>query len=146
MGWFFRAIAEMVVPDMFWKSPNIDFNQVTKDGYSGLMLESLLKVSFRFAVSQVLTVTQYTCTYLPSIVLWLVKLIEPEVKKLHEFMLDYYLYIILIILFIVLIAKRVVLFSIDWLLKYQQGRFKKLENEAPLTNYNCRMKWMPLLD
>jgi len=42
MQWCFLKVAEVLVPNSFWKSPNLDFKQVTKDVYTGVWLENIV--------------------------------------------------------------------------------------------------------
>lgn len=50
MRWIFHKIAEVVVPNSFWKSPNIDFDEVTKDVYTGTWLEAPIRRPWRAAM------------------------------------------------------------------------------------------------
>jgi len=166
LGWVFHMIAERILPNKFWHSPNIDFAQVTKDEYTGVMIENFVKGTVRWGfdsvvgifvsssdavVAQTPNVTQYTATYMPSIGTWVVAILEPLVKtvynELSKALMDYHLLLggVLVVYGIYAAVK----YQINWLYKRQQGKFDKLANDdvkAPLTSYRCRVKWMPLVD
>jgi len=159
MGWLFHGIAEKILPSSFWHSPNIDFAQVTKDEYTGVMLESLFKGSVhhagRFAqghlmyvVDHVPNVTQYTVTNAPSAVVWLVAFLQTNVVLLGTALWEQRIVLGgLLLVFGIVSAVRLQITHLLW--SKPNKRFHKLaadEIKAPLTSYRCRVKWMPLLD
>jgi len=143
--WFFEAIAQVVVPDNFWNSPNINFSQVTKDGYSGVMLESFAMGVVNFVASKAMTwvphITNHIVAKSPPLVLWIVGILWPHVKFLHECLWDNYIYLVFFTVFMVRWTFR---FLYKRVKDRQQGQFNKLaEDGQDFTEFQCKMKWLP---
>jgi len=148
MGWIFAAIAKIVVPDQFWNSPNINFAQVSKDTYSGLLLESIGKWAMHFVFRQASTVAAYT----PPIVIRTVTFITRDILGLpgmfitaRDILLENYVAVLCV----------VIVLAIPWaarrrLKQYEASQLRNFNEQAAdkfnFTTYEARMKWMPLVN
>lgn len=152
MGWVFEAIAKIVVPDQFWNSPNINFAQVSKDTYSGLLLESIGKWAMRFVFRHASTVASFIVSYTPPIVLRTVTFIARDVLDLEgnlimarDILLENYVVVlcILVMLAIPWAVRR-------WLKRVEEAQLRRFNEQAAdkynFTTYEARMKWMPLVN
>lgn len=145
MGWIFTGIAKVVAPNSFWQSPNIDFAQVSKDTYSGALLESLCTWLMHFVLSRATTVADLALTYTPKVVVGSVEFVVPHIKTVLGLMIDNY----------VAVVAGLIALSIPWgirkyyfsTLKSQERSFnKKVDDNVnyPFTTYEARVKFMPL--
>jgi len=146
MGWIFAAIANVVVPDQFWKSPNIDFTQVSKDEYSGVLLESIGKWAMHFVFRHATTVADFTVTYTPQFVVQAIAFLMPFLVMARDILLENY----------VAILGGLIVLAIPWSIyksvkKFEKNQLRKFNQQAedhvnyPFTTYEARMKWMPLI-
>lgn len=165
----FGIVSRIFLPSSFatydaniggWRSANVDFTQVTEDTFSGYLFKSIaLSITQFLALSVVPSVTQFILRLTPGFVISAINLVirfgVPEVKFLHNFMLEYRIYAFGIpVLLVYYGGKR----AIENIIKEQEGAFKKREKDdkdftscginaeeaRPHVSPAAYMKWMPL--
>jgi len=165
----FGIVSRIFLPSSFatydaniggWRSANVDFAQVTEDTFSGYLFKSIaLSITQFLALSVVPSVTQFILRLTPGFVISAINLVirfgVPEVKFLHNFMLEYRIYALGIpVLLVYYGGKR----AIENIIKEQEGAFKKREKDdkdftscginaeeaRPHVSPAAYMKWMPL--
>lgn len=141
MGWFFQDM----VPAS-WHAEFRELAPVSKDPYSGIMLENFLKGLVKAVGVAVFSVLRRCAPYVPNVVVKTFETVAPHtvtvVKLLCSVLLDYWMFLFAVLALLAILYSPV--YYLKSLYKKQQGDYKKACETRHLDfEVTCNTKWAP---